>query len=68
MATDITHTDSAPIEAPIKSGTGFAYFFAAALVAGWGISIATFGVPGLFIPAVIATPIMFVMLIIISRG
>ena len=35
---------------------------------GWGMSIATWGVPGLYIPAVALVPVMFVLLVWISRG
>lgn len=37
-------------------------------VALWGLSIAIFGIPGLYIPAVAAVPVIYVLLIIISRG
>lgn len=38
------------------------------VVVAWGLSIFMFGVPGLYIPAVIATPIMYVVLITIANG
>ena len=38
-----------------------------ALVA-WGASVFFFGVPGLYIPALALVPVMYVLLIIISRG
>lgn len=34
----------------------------------WGLSFAAFGIPGLYIPAVIAVPVIFVLLVLISRG
>ncbi len=34
----------------------------------WGCSILLFGVPGLYIPALAALPVMFLLLILISRG
>ena len=34
----------------------------------WGVSIATWGVPGLYIPALCMVPVMYVILILISRG
>jgi hypothetical protein len=34
----------------------------------WGLAIAAFGVPGLYIPALIAVPVIFALLILISRG
>ena len=38
------------------------------LLAIWGISIAVFGLPGLYIPAVIATPVVLVAIIRITLG
>ncbi|SLN50686.1 hypothetical protein ROA7450_02521 [Roseovarius albus] len=34
----------------------------------WGIAILKFGVLGLYLPAVAMVPVMFVVLILISRG
>ncbi len=34
----------------------------------WGLSIAAFGIPGLYIPALVAVPVIFVLLLLISRG
>ncbi len=34
----------------------------------WGVSIAIWGVPGLYIPALCLVPVMYVILILISRG
>lgn len=34
----------------------------------WGGSIALWGVPGLYIPAVIMVPVIWVALLLISRG
>lgn len=38
-----------------------------ALVA-WGASVFFFGIPGLYIPALALVPVMYLLLIIISRG
>ncbi|MDU8927163.1 hypothetical protein RXV86_07190 [Alisedimentitalea sp. MJ-SS2] len=38
-----------------------------ALVA-WGLSFFTWGVPGLYIPAVAAVPVMYLLLVIMARG
>lgn len=35
---------------------------------GWGLSIWTWGVPGLYIPALAMVPVCYVLLILISRG
>ncbi|TCL08641.1 hypothetical protein BXY66_0679 [Shimia isoporae] len=34
----------------------------------WGTSIALFGIPGLYIPALCAVPVIWTILLIISRG
>ncbi|KPA20089.1 MULTISPECIES: hypothetical protein [unclassified Shimia] len=34
----------------------------------WGTSIALFGIPGLYIPAVCAVPVIGIILLMISRG
>lgn len=39
-----------------------------ALVAIWGIAISLFGLPALYLPAVVASPLMIVVLVAISRG
>lgn len=44
------------------------YYMAAAIVSMWGCSALLFGLPGLYIPAVMMVPMMFVILILISRG
>jgi len=40
----------------------------AALIAGWATSIVLWGIPGLYIPALALVPVMWVVLLIISRG
>ncbi|HKL64897.1 MAG TPA: hypothetical protein VJ886_02205 [Roseovarius sp.] len=40
----------------------------AVFVAGWATSVALWGIPGLYIPALALVPVAWVMLIIISRG
>ncbi len=37
-------------------------------VVAWGASVFFFGIPGLYIPALALVPVMYLMLIIISRG
>lgn len=34
----------------------------------WGLSVAAFGIPGLYIPALVAVPVIWTLLIIITRG
>lgn len=69
MPTDITSADM-PVhhDDSAEPGTGFAYALATVLIALWAGSIAAFGMPGLFMPAVIATPVMLITLVAISRG
>ncbi|MEZ5750773.1 MAG: hypothetical protein R3D60_02020 [Paracoccaceae bacterium] len=43
-------------------------FVAVVLLAIWGAAIATFGLPALYLPAVIASPLMLVLLVGITRG
>jgi len=35
---------------------------------GWGLSIAIWGIPGLYIPALAMVPVMMGILLLISRG
>ena len=37
-------------------------------LAGWGVSIAIWGIPGLYLPALALVPVIYLMLILISRG
>lgn len=34
----------------------------------WGLSVAAFGIPGLYIPALIAVPVIWTLLLVITRG
>jgi hypothetical protein len=40
----------------------------AVFIAGWAVSVALWGIPGLYIPALALVPVMWVVLLIISRG
>ncbi|EAQ45733.1 MAG: hypothetical protein BM560_15195 [Roseobacter sp. MedPE-SWde] len=44
------------------------YYALGILVCLWGSSILLFGIPGLYLPAVALVPVMFTLLIAISRG
>ncbi len=44
------------------------FYTAAALISMWGCSILLFGLPGLYIPALMMVPVMFLILVLISRG
>lgn len=50
------------------SPEAWVWAFVALVAALWGASIAIFGIPGLYIPAVALVPVVFVALIVISRG
>jgi len=39
-----------------------------ALVSMWGCSALLFGLPGLYLPALAMVPVMFLILVLISRG
>lgn len=43
-------------------------YTAAAIFSMWGCSALLLGLPGLYIPAVMMVPMMFLILILISRG
>ncbi len=43
-------------------------YTAGAIFSMWGCSALVFGLPGLYIPAVMMVPVMFLILILISRG
>ena len=43
-------------------------YTAAAIVSMWGCSILLFGLPGLYLPALAMVPVMFLILLLISRG
>lgn len=44
------------------------YYTAGAIFSMWGCSIMLFGVPGLYLPALAMVPMMFILLLLISRG
>ena len=37
-------------------------------VVAWGFSVFTWGVPGLYIPAVAAVPVLYLLLIVMAKG
>lgn len=63
-ARDVTHADhDADAAAVVPIFLGLAVF-----IAGWATSIALWGIPGLYIPALALVPVMWVLLLLISRG
>ncbi|WP_170475708.1 hypothetical protein [Ruegeria arenilitoris] len=57
MAKDVAHGD------PDDLG-----YTAAAIFAMWGCSAMIYGLPGLYLPALAMVPLMFLLLILVSRG
>lgn len=57
-----------PLPAFLKSTAAFLLFLALAAVALWGLSFATWGVPGLYLPAVAMVPVIMVTLLLVTRG
>jgi len=47
---------------------GNIYYALATFFSLWGILVMLFGLPGLYLPALALVPVMFVILILISRG
>ncbi|MBO9398913.1 hypothetical protein J7400_19740 [Shimia sp. R9_2] len=67
-ASDLTTHSHADDHGAEITGAGWVYTIVALLVVLWGTSIALFGIPGLYIPAVGAVPVIFLALVLISRG
>ncbi|GAA6192852.1 hypothetical protein DS909_10915 [Phaeobacter gallaeciensis] len=51
-----------------EGGADIWFFAIAAVVCMWGCSTLLFGLPGFYLPAVLFVPVMFLILILISRG
>lgn len=60
--------DTLPSPKFLKRTDAFLLFMAVALIALWGLSFATWGVPGLYLPAVAAVPVVMILLLTITRG
>ena len=62
-----------PILGPIarewtEGDRDFPLYLILALVSIWGLAIFSWGLPALFLPAVFFSPVMLVILVLISRG
>ncbi|MCU9840030.1 hypothetical protein OEZ49_19875 [Ruegeria sp. WL0004] len=57
IAKEVTYGDSDNIYYAIAAGLSL-----------WGIAILLFGIPGLYIPALALVPVIWTLLILISRG
>ncbi|MYM54713.1 hypothetical protein [Thalassovita mangrovi] len=71
----MTLADASQVQAPTstetkekKSPDALILLAVLAVVALWGLSVFTFGIPGLYIPAVAAVPVIWVILIAITQG
>lgn len=45
-----------------------AFLIAFTLIGLWGLSIAAFGLPGLYLPALAMVPLVYLLMILITRG
>jgi hypothetical protein len=52
----------------VEKGEENLYYGFALIVSLWGIAILTFGIPGLFIPALAMVPVIMAMLVVIAWG
>jgi hypothetical protein len=52
----------------VENGEENLYYGIALVLSLWGISILTFGLPGLFIPALAMVPLIFMVLLAITWG
>lgn len=66
--TAIDPTQAPAVETKKKSPDGIILLITLLAVVAWGASIFFFGIPGLYIPALAMVPVMYALLIIISRG
>ena len=62
------HQDHAHDEVISPSGLKAIYAVLLAVVAAWGSAIYAYGIPGLYLPAVAMVPVMYLILLIISKG
>ncbi|CUH66506.1 hypothetical protein TG4357_02461 [Thalassovita gelatinovora] len=68
-APNSSHTSPKPDEAPKKKSPDAVILLAVALLLlVWGLAIFLFGIPGLYIPALASVPLIWIVLIAISRG
>ncbi|SFL60412.1 hypothetical protein [Shimia aestuarii] len=76
MSLTETANTSAPAETheaahdEVISAAGLKAIYAVllAVVAAWGSAIYAYGIPGLYMPAVAAVPVIWIILLVISRG
>lgn len=56
------------LKAALVSPIAFIYYAVLVFVAIWATLVVLFGIPGLYLPAVALVPVIYLLLIIISRG
>ncbi|MDK3017938.1 hypothetical protein [Pseudodonghicola flavimaris] len=64
----MTTSDHHASDLPSTKVTVWIFVAVAIFLALWGTSIFLFGVPGLYIPALALVPVMYIILVLISRG
>lgn len=58
-----------PIARELAEGNAdYPFYLLAALLSAWGCSFMVWGLPALVIPALVAAPLMLVVLVLITRG
>jgi len=68
-ATDMPISESkTPAADPQDTSVARILLSVVVLLAAWGASVATWGIPGLYLPALAMVPVIWVLLLIISRG
>ena len=63
--TDHTNTASATGEAALAVRIIFTVLVA---LLAWGMSVFTWGIPGLYLPALAMVPVIYLLLIVIAKG
>lgn len=67
MSMTETHAPNAPVTD--EAATVLWIFLGLAVfVAGWATSVAIWGIPGLYIPALVLVPVIWALLLLISGG
>lgn len=67
-ATTTAHQAPAKSHDTDRAAVGPILLSVAVFLAGWATSVALWGVPGLYIPALALVPVIWAMLLLISRG
>jgi hypothetical protein len=63
-----THTADITTRDPDEAAAMPILLVVLGLLVAWGVSIALWGIPGLYIPALAMVPVIWVALLVISRG